>query len=89
MNTHIQLNEIMRLIGNLVRIGTVSELDLPNARCRVTTGSNVTAWLPWMTHRAGRTRALEDANRGALAARLNDMEAENAEMKKLCGRPPH
>ncbi|MFO6300495.1 phage baseplate assembly protein V [Rahnella selenatireducens] len=57
MNTNFQLNDIMRLIGNLVRIGTVSELDLPNARCRVTTGSNVTAWLPWMTHRAGRTRS--------------------------------
>ncbi len=47
----------MRLIGNLVRIGKVSELDLTNARCRVLTGSNVTAWLPWMTHRAGRTRS--------------------------------
>lgn len=47
----------MRLIGNLVRIGKVSELDLTNARCRVATGSNVTAWLPWMTHRAGRTRS--------------------------------
>lgn len=57
MNTTLQLNDIMRLIGNLVRIGNVSELDLANARCRVATGSNVTAWLPWMTHRAGRTRS--------------------------------
>ncbi|WP_037034130.1 phage baseplate assembly protein V [Rahnella sp. WP5] len=57
MNTTLQLNDIMRLIGNLVRIGKVSELDLANARCRVKTGSNVTAWLPWMTHRAGRTRS--------------------------------
>ncbi|CAM3888145.1 phage baseplate assembly protein V [Rahnella bruchi] len=57
MNTTLQLNDIMRLIGNLVRIGKVSELDLTNARCRVLTGSNVTAWLPWMTHRAGRTRS--------------------------------
>lgn len=57
MNTTLQLNDIMRLIGNLVRIGNVSELDLANARCRVSTGSNVTAWLPWMTHRAGRTRS--------------------------------
>jgi len=57
MNTNLQLNEIMRLMSNLIRIGTISELDLPNARCRVATGSNVTAWLPWMTHRAGRTRS--------------------------------
>ncbi|PKE29391.1 phage baseplate assembly protein V [Rahnella sp. AA] len=57
MNTTLQLNEVMRLVGNIVRIGKVSELDLANARCRVATGSNVTAWLPWMTHRAGRTRS--------------------------------
>ncbi|MBF7958305.1 phage baseplate assembly protein V [Rahnella victoriana] len=57
MNTTLQLNDMMRLVNNLVRIGKVSELDLANARCRVSTGDNVTAWLPWITHRAGRTRS--------------------------------
>ena len=57
MNTTLQLNDMMRRVNNLVRIGKVSELDLANARCRVSTGDNVTAWLPWITHRAGRTRS--------------------------------
>ena len=57
MNTTLQLNDMMRLVNNLVRIGKVSELDLANARCRVSSGDNVTAWLPWITHRAGRTRS--------------------------------
>src|SRR5471032_1553647 len=57
MNTHTQLNDIMRLLNNLVRIGIVTAIDLENARCRVTTGNNITAWLPWMTSRAGRTRS--------------------------------
>lgn len=57
MNTYAQLNDMMRLLGNLIRIGTVSAIDLEKGRCRVATGENITTWLPWMTSRAGRTRS--------------------------------
>lgn len=57
MNTHAQLASLARTLGNLIRLGNVSEVDLANARCRVTSGQNVTIWLPWLTARAGRTRS--------------------------------
>lgn len=57
MNTYAQLNDMMRLLHNIVRIGNVSAVDLDNARCRVATGDNTTAWLPWITSRAGRSRS--------------------------------
>lgn len=57
MNTYTQINDMMRLINNLVRIGNVSAVDLDNARCRVASGDNTTAWLPWLTSRAGKSRS--------------------------------
>lgn len=57
MNTYAQLNDMLRLLNNIVRIGSITAVDLDNARCRVTSGNNTTAWLPWMTSRAGRTRS--------------------------------
>jgi len=55
MNEHI--SEILRLLRNLIRIGTVSAVDAPNGRCRVRSGDNETGWLPWLSARAGRSRA--------------------------------
>lgn len=57
MNTQTQLTEILRLLRNLVRIGTVAEVDLDNALCRVATGDNTTGWLNWLTLRAGQSRS--------------------------------
>jgi phage baseplate assembly protein V len=54
MNT--QLTEIMRLITNLIRTGTVSEVDPVNWLCRVKTGDLETNWINWLTCRAGNTR---------------------------------
>ncbi|WP_336748598.1 phage baseplate assembly protein V [Pantoea vagans] len=54
MNT--QLTEIMRLITNLIRTGTVSEVDPVNWLCRVKTGDLETNWINWLTLRAGSTR---------------------------------
>ena len=54
MNT--QLTEIMRLITNLIRTGTVSEVDPVNWLCRVKTGDIETNWINWLTTRAGNTR---------------------------------
>lgn len=57
MNTSIPNNDIPRLLRNLIRIGTVAEVDLEAATCRVNTGGNVTDWLHWLTSRAGRSRS--------------------------------
>ncbi len=57
MNTSIPNNDIPRLLRNLIRIGTIAEVDLEAATCRVNTGGNVTDWLHWLTARAGRSRS--------------------------------
>ena len=57
MNTSIPNNDIPRLLRNLIRIGTVAEVDLFAGTCRVNTGGNVTDWLHWLTSRAGRSRS--------------------------------
>ncbi|RJT32036.1 phage baseplate assembly protein V [Rahnella woolbedingensis] len=57
MNTSIPKNDIPRLLRNLIRIGTVAEVDLDAGTCRVNTGGNVTDWLHWLTSRAGRSRS--------------------------------
>ena len=43
MNT--QLTEIMRLITNLIRTGTVIDVDRKNWLCRVKTGDLETNWI--------------------------------------------
>jgi phage baseplate assembly protein V len=49
-----QTPEILRLLRNQIRIGTVSVIILDDGMCRMDTGSNTTNWL---TARAGRTRS--------------------------------
>lgn len=51
-----QLTEIMRLITNLIRTGTVSEVDEDKWLCRVKTGDLETNWINWLTLRAGNSR---------------------------------
>ena len=48
--------EIMRRLSNVIRIGTVTEVDLTTLTCRVKTGELVTDWLKWTTQRAGKGR---------------------------------
>jgi len=52
-----QIPEILRLLRNLIRIGTVSAVNLDDGLCRVDTGNNTSRWLHWLTARAGRTRS--------------------------------
>lgn len=52
-----QITEILRLLRNLIRIGTVSAVKLDDGLCRVDTGNNTTGWLHWLTARAGKTRS--------------------------------
>lgn len=44
--------ETARLLHNLIRIGTVAAVDHARQRCRVTSGGNITNWLPWLAPRA-------------------------------------
>lgn len=56
MLMNAQLTEIMRLITNLIRTGTVTEVDRDNWLCRVKTGDLETNWINWLTLRAGTSR---------------------------------
>ena len=56
MCMNAQLTEIMRLITNLIRTGTVTEVDQDNWLCRVKTGELETNWINWLTLRAGNSR---------------------------------
>lgn len=47
------LVELARRLENLIRIGTVEQIDPSAARVRVRMGNTLTAWIPWLTARAG------------------------------------
>lgn len=47
------------MLANLLRLGTVAQLDVAEARVKVDIGGLVTdwvPWVPWVTGRAGATR---------------------------------
>ncbi|MCC8379566.1 phage baseplate assembly protein V [Xenorhabdus sp. PB30.3] len=48
--------ELYRLLMNIVRVGTVSAVDLSNQRCRVRISGLQTDWLRWTAQRAGSSR---------------------------------
>ena len=48
--------ELARLLQNVIRVGTVAEIDHAAARIRVRTGDLLTDWIPWLVGRAGQTR---------------------------------
>lgn len=50
------LGEMDRRMGNLLRFGTVSQVDTANALVKIDIGDLVTDWLPWLTMRAGQDR---------------------------------
>lgn len=51
------LGELDRRMGNVVRFGTVSDVDPSGALAKVDLGDLVTDWLPWCTPHAGQDRA--------------------------------
>lgn len=57
MNTLATLQDVLRLLRNMIRTGVVVEIDLDDGRCRVQSGGIVTDWLQWLTARAGRSRS--------------------------------
>ena len=44
---------LARLIENLIRLGTIAEIQMKPPRVRVKTGVLTTGWLPWIAPRAG------------------------------------
>lgn len=55
--------EILRLIENLLRTGTVAEIQHGKPpRVRVTSGGLDTDWLPWAERRAGGHTYMEPAD---------------------------
>lgn len=51
-----QLTEIIRLITNLIRNGTLTEVDREKWLCRLKVGELETNWIDWLTLRAGGVR---------------------------------
>lgn len=58
MQTHDQLIDLLTRLENLIRLGTVAEVDLTVSPplCRVQTGGLLTDWRPWISQRAGSAR---------------------------------
>ena len=48
--------ELLRLIHNLIRLGTIAEVDHDAALCRIKLGDNTSSWISWINTRAGTTR---------------------------------
>lgn len=55
-----ETSDVTRRLASLVRVGKILAVDLEKARVKVQFGpearANQTAWLPWMTERAGNVR---------------------------------
>lgn len=51
----MDLVELSRLLENLLRIGTIHDVDLQRRRARVKSGQIITGWLTWFERRAGET----------------------------------
>ena len=49
----MELAELLRLLENIARTGTVTEIDEKSARVRVQSGGLETTWLRWNAQRAG------------------------------------
>lgn len=54
--SNARLGELERRFSNTIRPGMVLEADYAKARIRVQMGENTSAWLPWLTSRAGEDR---------------------------------
>jgi phage baseplate assembly protein V len=76
-----ELTDLQQRLANLIRVGRVHSVDHEAARLRVAFGkddSNVSAWVPWMTARAGATREWNPPAVGEQVALLNPSGQDNA-----------
>lgn len=65
------LGEVDRRLGNLLRFGTVSEVDTANALVKINLGDLVTGWVPWTTSQAGQNRVWSVPDVGEQVALLS------------------
>lgn len=81
---------LSRLIENLIRLGTIAEVDhgsLPDnrpARVRVQSGDLLTGWLPWTALRAGTTRDWDPPTVGEQVLVLSP-SGQTAQGVVICG----
>jgi phage baseplate assembly protein V len=54
--SRMNLADLARLIENIVRFGTVAEVQMQPPRVKVSSGNITTTWLPWLNLRAGADR---------------------------------
>lgn len=78
------LATLSRLIENLIRLGTVAEVDLTTARVRVQSGRLLTGWLPWLALRAGEDRVWNPPTEGEQVLVLSP-SGQTANAVVLCG----
>lgn len=50
------VSELIRRLENLLRPGTIGQVDVQRARVRVLAGGLLTNWVPWLSLRAGAVR---------------------------------
>lgn len=58
------LATLARLLENLIRFGTIAEVQMEPPRVKVKTGTLTTAWLPWRALRAGEDREWDPPTEG-------------------------
>lgn len=56
--------DLQRLLGDLMRLGTVASVDRAAGTCRVTIGDLVTGDIPWLAARVGKTRVWSPPSEG-------------------------
>lgn len=62
--SNARLGDLERRLCNIVHPGTIDEVDHEKARVRVKVGKNQTAWIPWVTGRAGGDRTWSAPEKG-------------------------
>ncbi len=56
--------EIRRRLDNMIRLGTIAQVDHAKALCRVQSGAILTGWLPFFARRAGSTNEWDPVSQG-------------------------
>ena len=65
------LAELARLIENLVRLGTVADVQVEPPRVRVKSGNVTSSWVPWLALRAGSSKEWDPPTIGEQAVLLS------------------
>lgn len=77
-------HDISHRLHNLIRLGTIAEVDHVRAQCRVKTGELLTDWLYWITLSAGAVRTWQPPTLGEQVVLLSP-DGELTAGVVLCG----